>query len=156
MNYNSLTEWECERSILVTCPSLLPETCEILCRESKTEGSHVKWHTCEGWLLRTGVPAPLKICEHTRKDKMQLWVFCPLYLCPWLVVGGDMDPETFPGGYASGGRMVVHWQIWACQYVKTQSSMWCWGMDTVKLQKTLPIGIWHTLMERVTSHDYEG
>lgn len=42
MNYNSLTEWECERSIQVICPSLLPETCEILCRESKAEGSHAK------------------------------------------------------------------------------------------------------------------
>jgi hypothetical protein len=72
----------------VTCPSLLPETCEILCRESKAEGSHAKWHTCEGWLLRTVVPAPLKICEHTRKEKMQLWVFCPLYCCKLMSLAG--------------------------------------------------------------------
>jgi hypothetical protein len=72
----------------VICPSLLPETCEILCRESKAEGSHAKWHTCEGWLLRTGVPAPLKICEHTRKEKMQLWVFCPLYCCKLMSLAG--------------------------------------------------------------------
>ncbi len=77
-----------------------PKTCEIFCRESKAEGSHVKWHTCEGWLVRKGVPAPLKICEHTRKEKMQLWVFCPLYCCKLMSLAGgrwEYGPGNFSG-----------------------------------------------------------
>ncbi len=89
MNYNSLTEWECERSIQVTCPSLLPETCEILCRESKAEGSHVKWHTCKGWLPRTGSSGTIKeLRAYQKRKNAVVSFFCPLYCCKLMSLAG--------------------------------------------------------------------